>query len=135
MDMINTLQAVFAIVHEHAIPFLQPLALGNFGRCEHKVTQDVFIRLLCHAERGDPAFRDDEDVDRCLRIDVMEGEGEIVLVDNFCRDFFGDDFVENSGLGKIDRRVGSLLCGHVNNMRVGRENERRAMRAGGVERG
>ncbi|MNY53708.1 hypothetical protein D3C86_1894880 [compost metagenome] len=47
-------------------------------------------------DRGDVLLRDHEDVDRRLGVDVAEGDGVIVLVDDLRRDLAGDDLAEET---------------------------------------
>ena len=39
-------------------------------------------------------FGNDEDVDGCLRIDISEREGQVVLINDVCGNLFADDFAE-----------------------------------------
>src|SRR5258706_6077278 len=48
------------------------------------------------SERIDVRFRDDHEVDRGLRIDVVEGEHVVVFVDFLARDLARDDLAENA---------------------------------------
>lgn len=112
MNVINALQTVAAIVNEHSVAFLQALNLSDLGRHQHEMPQKVFIRLLRHAKHRKSTFGDNEHMDGCLWIDVMEGKGAVVLIDDLGGDLLGDNFVEDGGLGEIGGRVGALLCRH-----------------------
>lgn len=73
-------------------------------------------------------------MDGGLRVDVMEGESVVVLVDDLGGDLLGYDFVEDGGLREIDGRVGALLCGH-GGMRSGRVGEWGVVGVGRMDRG
>ena len=47
-------------------------------------------------EAGDMASRDDQHVRRCLRVDVLEGDDAVVLVDDGCGDLTRDDLAEQA---------------------------------------
>src|SRR5262249_6120116 len=44
---------------------------------------------------GDHLARDDQHVNGSLRVDVVEGDAAVVLVDDLCRDLLLDDFQED----------------------------------------
>ena len=62
---------------------------------EHLAHEFAIFRLHVHDSR-DVALRYDQEVYRCLRGDVVEGENIVVFVDFLGRDFTLDDFAEKT---------------------------------------
>ena len=68
---------------------------GHFPGSEQQLTQQGLILRRGFADAGDHTFGHDQHMDGSLRIDVAEGEGLFVLVDDVCRKLPGDDSLKN----------------------------------------
>ena len=85
-----------AVEHETGTGFFDPQLLrDNLGAVKHLAHEFAIIRLHVHDSR-DVALRHDQEVYRCLRGDVVEGENIVVFVDFLGRDFTLDDFAEKT---------------------------------------
>lgn len=95
--MKNLLAGVPGRIEDDPIsPFTKSFVPGYVSRCEEYASQDrgaVFGNLV---QRGEVVFGDDEDVDRRLRIDVLEGQDFSVLEHDPGGDLFGDDLAEDT---------------------------------------
>ena len=95
MEMRNTLAAIRAIVDDETEPcVVEALLLGNLLRCVNQVTKKGFIGNRTFRDAGNFLFRDDQDMDGRLGLDVVESQAEIVFVGDPGGNFPGDDFRE-----------------------------------------
>lgn len=94
MEMVDRLSPVFAGVDDDTISAIQLSLARNVCGDSHQMTKQgcVFGNGLCL--RGDVLFGNDEEMGRCLRIDVGKGDAEIILVEAVCRDFAFHDLTE-----------------------------------------
>jgi hypothetical protein len=83
-------------------------AAGDLSGCEEEVAEEALIIGLGGSDAGDGFFRNDEDMDRCLRRDVAEGEALVVFKNDVSRDFASDDTLKN-GL-RHERRLSAKLA-------------------------
>ena len=67
-------------------------AAGHFSGGEEEGSELRLVLRGCLSNARDDFFGHDQDMDRCLRRDVTEGEGLIVFVNNVRRNLAGDDF-------------------------------------------
>jgi hypothetical protein len=58
------------------------------------VTEQRLVARMRLADARDRFLGDDEDVRGRLRFDVVEGEHEVVFIDDLRRDLTGDEFLE-----------------------------------------
>ena len=72
-----------------------PLARDG-GRTPHNFSNNRIVAGAEIVERGDVLFRNHEHVRRPLRVDVVEREHTIVLVDDRRRDLMFDDLAEEA---------------------------------------
>ena len=95
--------AVFAVIDHQAEAFLAGVieteVAGNFAGGEQQVAEQCLVFAAGFADAGDDFFWDDQDVGRCLRLNVAKREAVIVFVDDVRRDFAGDDFFEKGHRG------------------------------------
>jgi len=97
MDMKNRLTSVTAVVdHQPIATALEASFLCDTLRDKEQMT-DPFAVFLPHAVNiRDMVFRNDKDMCRRLRIDVLKGDGKIILMYKPCRDRFLDDLAEDA---------------------------------------
>ena len=69
--------------HDPKAVVCQPLLLGHLGRGHHQVPQELLVLLVGEVEAGEPhpLLRDNKDVGGRRRVDVLEGEALLVLID------------------------------------------------------
>src|SRR3954451_17540558 len=77
------------------------------GRHGHDPAEERLMAHVAIGERGDVLFRDDHEVDGRERMDVVEGEDFVVLVDLAARDFAAHDAAEDAVGGHGVSRMNS----------------------------
>jgi hypothetical protein len=88
-----------ARVDDGAVAALRESFLGGDARRgEEESAEEGLVGVGGVGERGDVAARDDEDVGGGLRVDVAEGEGVLVRVDDLRGDFARGDLAEETVL-------------------------------------
>src|SRR5689334_20226883 len=88
VKMKNGLAAVGVCVYNYSIPVLcESLLTGDLGCGEHQVADGLLFPLACCIERVDVDARHEQNVRRCLRADVVEGDASLVLVHPIGRNF------------------------------------------------
>jgi hypothetical protein len=101
MDMKNGLTGVPAIVDDHAIAgLIKAFLLRKCLRHKEQVSNQLPVILPDAVNIGEVFFRHDEDMDRRLRIEVLEGNSKLILVDHFRGDLLFDDPAEDAVLIK-----------------------------------
>ena len=98
MEMRHRLAGVGAVVHDEAVAVGKLKFFRDDAGDEEEVAEDGLVGVGGFADARDGFLRDDEQVDGCLRLDVVEDDAEGVLVLDRGGDFAVDDFLEN-GLG------------------------------------
>jgi hypothetical protein len=95
VEMWDCFAAVGAVVDDEAVTGGgYVFAAGDIGGGEEEMAEKALIIGLGGSDAGDGFFRDDKDVDRCLRGDVTEGKALVVFEDDVGGDFAGYDFFE-----------------------------------------
>ena len=96
--MRNALSAVGAVIDDEPEP-LGSLAdaelAGNFSCGKEERTQGGLVIRLGFANAGNDFLGNDENVDRGLRLNVVERSDKVVLVNEGRRDLSSDDFFED----------------------------------------
>lgn len=93
MEVEDGLPCLLAAVDDQPV-VLQPLLLRHSSRDGKQVAHKGFILWLYGIGTGDGFARDAEDVDWRGRVDVAEGDGLVVLVDDVCGNLAVGDFLE-----------------------------------------
>lgn len=102
MKVRNGFARVFAVVEDEAESGVgDAFASGDFGGDKEEVAKNRLIFRSGETDAWDRLAWDDEDVDRSLGRDVAEGQAEIILEDNFGRDFAVTDFLEECFIGHV----------------------------------
>jgi hypothetical protein len=82
VEMIDRLPGVpAAIDHRPETVLIQPFAFGQARRPEKKRSENLLVGIEVG---GDMLFRDDQEVNRRLGIDILEGQAAFVLIQDFC---------------------------------------------------
>lgn len=108
VEMRHGLAGIAAMVDDEAeafVPSLNAELFGDATRGEQQGPERGLIFRHGLADTRDELLRHDEDVDRGLRIDVVEGRHELVLIDERRGDLTLDDFLEK---GLFAHAVASL---------------------------
>lgn len=93
----------------------------NFTTRPEKMTEDRNLFVAAEGDTDNRFFRDDEKMSRGLRIDIVDGDTEIILVKNLSRNLSGDDaFKECHKLFRGDDEF-DLLIGSFANTGNGKE--------------
>src|SRR5688572_28026599 len=96
VKMIHVLPADSPRVHDRAEAVAGSLLGGQASGHREEPPQQRRIRILCGGEGIDVPLRDDHEVDRRLRADVVEGEHVVVLVHLAAGDLAFDDPAEDA---------------------------------------
>jgi len=96
VEVVDGLAAVGAGVNDQPVAISQVLLTRDFSCCRDQMPEHGCILRRCVGKRGDVLLRDEQDMYRCLRVDVREGEDMVVLIDALGGDGAGDDFAEET---------------------------------------
>jgi len=92
MQVGDSFASVWTVVeHQTESGFAQPQFISNLGGFEQNMAQDLFLFRLSLGDARDWLFRDDQDVNWGLRFNVVKGQDQIILIN----DFSGDLAVNN----------------------------------------
>ena len=108
VEMRHSLAGIAAMVDDEAEAFVPRLDAELFGDTARREQQGAERGLIFRhglADTRDELLRHDEDVNGSLRIDVVEGGDEVVLIDERRGDLTVDDFLEK---GLFAHAVSSL---------------------------
>ena len=95
MQVWHAFAGVRAVVeNEPETFFVQPKFARDFTRFQEQMAQHLMILRLGLGNSRDWFLGDDEYVRGCLRVDVIEGQYQVVLIDDVCWNFSSDDFFE-----------------------------------------
>lgn len=107
MQMRHALATIRTVVDHEPKAFVGRIDaqfLGDFLRRQKQMTKNGLIVRLRFADTRNEALGDDENVGWRLRIDVVERDAVVVLVNDVRRDFARDDFFENGHCPKLTCR-------------------------------
>ncbi len=97
MQMNDRLSSVPAGVGHHPIARSgDPFLIGYLGRGLKETAQKGLIPRPGLAQGADMPFGDDQDMNRGLGVEVLEGQDLLILQDHLRRDLAGSDFAENT---------------------------------------
>ena len=97
VKMEHGLSCTGTVIDDHAIPAgIQSFCQCDGLRDEKKVADEVLVRLSHAVNIGNMSFRNDQGVDRRLRIHIFERQGELIFIHDFCRYRFIDDPAKNA---------------------------------------
>lgn len=97
MQVRDAFPAISAVVdHEPVAGFGDAEFFRNGSGGEQKVAERGLVGGRGFADAGDKFLRDDEHMHRCLRVDIVDGDAEVVLVRELGGNLAVDDFLEES---------------------------------------
>ena len=111
MKMRHTLAAVrTAIDDEPKAGVMEAFLFGDRLRDMDEVAQKRFVGGCGGRHAGDFSFRDDQDMDRGLGMNIVKRQAEVVFISDPDRDFAGDDLRENCahGDGEVLDRINEI---------------------------
>lgn len=95
MEMVDRLAAIPPAIEHEPVAVGDPEISNHIGGHQHEVPDERRI-LRCEGSNVDDwPLGDDEEVDGCLRVDVMEHQAPIVVMNDPGRNTPGDDFRED----------------------------------------
>src|SRR5262249_1519827 len=101
VDMVNELATATAHVHPETIPLRDHVPLRCQAFRDHEDLAHQWDMLLLQVvDSGNMELRDDQDVYRCLRIDVFNGHDLVVFVHKTGRCTLGGNLTENTRHGR-----------------------------------
>jgi len=86
-----------AVQYQAESPLGDALLPGDVVRHQEEVSEESIITLVCIKERREMPAWNNQDVDGGLRVNVLEGYGVIILVDNLGRKLPLNDLTEETG--------------------------------------
>lgn len=95
MQMRHSFAASRTIVDDEAITALfQAQLAGDGGGFEEQMAERGLVGVRGFGDARNGFLGDDDDVRGRLRVDVAEGQHDLVFINNRRRDFAGDDFLK-----------------------------------------
>lgn len=95
MQVRHRFAAVGAVVEDEPETVLRQAQFpGDFGGFQQQMAEQGLVFRSRFGEAREGFLRDHEDVRRCLRGNVVEGDDRVVLIDNPGRNLTSDDFLK-----------------------------------------
>lgn len=95
MQMGNGFAGVRAVVEYQPITALpQTKFLRHLSSFKHQVTEHLMIRRQRFGNAGNGLFGNQQDMDWGFWSNILKRQHEIILVNDGCRDFSGNDLLE-----------------------------------------
>ena len=95
MQVRHALASVRTIVNDHAITAGEVQFAGNLARRQEQVAQNCLIYFRRISQERNDYLRDDQDMNRCLWINIVKSKGLVVFPHYFRWDFTRDDLFKN----------------------------------------
>lgn len=96
VDMIDGLAAILPGVDDRAVALGQPFGARNLCRSPVQMSEETVVLFLGVGDGGNVLAGHDENVHRCLRLDIRKSVALVVLVDRLGRNGSIDDLAENA---------------------------------------
>jgi len=107
MHVRDGFSGVLAVVDDEAETFaaiLDAEFVGDLSRSQQQRAEGGLILSHRLADTWDELFRHDEDMDGCLRGDVVESDHQVVFIDERCWDLVVYDFLEDGFVGHDENK-------------------------------
>lgn len=106
MEVGDGFAAVAAIVDDDPVTGIEVLVRCHLSGDEEEVTEQLLVFGGCLLEAWERFDGDNEEVSGGLGIDIFNGEGAVVLIEDFGRDLAGVNFLEEgTGVGGIGHKA------------------------------
>jgi len=103
MQMKNGLPAGVIRIYHRAVPFFgKTLPARDLAGRQEKMAERFAVCFAGLIERGEMLARDDQNMRRRLRTDVVKGHAGLIFIDEFGRNFAPADLAENTILTHIE---------------------------------
>ena len=106
--MVHALTAVLPIINHNTIATIQLQLLSHTPCHYQQMAQQLLVIVAAGGQLSERLLRDDEGMDGGLGVDVVEGEGVFVFVDDLCGDLVTSDLCRQTDRqlrgGSIDGR-------------------------------
>lgn len=102
MKVWHGLLTVISAIHDQSVALLEAEFLGDVAGDEKEMAESGLILDLDFAHRDDRFARHDQEMHRCLRIDVVEDSAEFILVDDLARNLTVEDLLKQRFLVSHD---------------------------------
>src|SRR5579872_546889 len=96
VQVVDGLSAFGTGADDEAVSLAESLLAGDLGGFEHEVAEEGVILADGFGHRSEVFLRDDEDVGGRDRLNIVEGEHEVVFLHFFRRDAAGDELAEEA---------------------------------------
>ena len=96
MEMLYGLASIVTAVGDHTVAIGDACCFGNFGDLFKDFGNNGAVGFVDSVNRGNMFFRNNKNMDRGLRIDVVKGKDLVVFVCFFGRNISRDDLTENT---------------------------------------
>src|SRR5262249_34887446 len=94
------------MIHHEAIPAFSQSQYRRNMRCfQQQMAQQGLVQGLGGADAGDWLLGHNQDMYRRLRVDVMKGQDQVVLISKLRRNLPGNDFFEECHGGSLPARL------------------------------
>src|SRR6185503_17526962 len=112
VDVVDAVSRIVTGVEDQPeAPLGQAQVGGQVAGASHQAPHEGVVAGGQVQDARDVALGHDEDVDRALRVDVVEGQDRVVLVGHAGRDLPGHDLAEQAGHGdRVYTRVRPPRC-------------------------
>lgn len=107
IDRLPTLAV--AVEHQPEAPLRDAFLPGNLVRDQQEMPEQPIVVLSRIQKRREVSARNDQDMDRGLRMDVLEGHGLVILIDDLAGKFSCRDPAKEAGLQGFPYRYSALL--------------------------
>ena len=95
--MKDCLSRIAAIIDDHAVTArIEPPFFSKRLRDIEKMPDTLSVFLRNTVNIPNVLFRYNQDMSRCLWINILEGDGLLIFEDNLCRNVLFDDLAENA---------------------------------------
>src|SRR5574344_1411687 len=97
MQMRHGLSSILAVIdHQPVTVFRQAQLARHLSRRQKQVAQELAVTPLRLVYPGNHPFRDDQDMDQRLRVDIPESQQRLILKHDIGLNFSGDDSFKKS---------------------------------------
>merc|ERR1719341_3186585 len=95
MEMIDRLSSLNTIVNHQSVPLGQSLLLGHLLGSKKEVAQQFNISIFSFLYHSNPLFWNNQEMDRCLRSNIHEGNTLVILMNKLGRNGSIQDLVKD----------------------------------------
>lgn len=94
MQVGDALPGILSIIDDHPVTAGKVFLEGDLAGDQQEMAEKGLVLLSGFKQPGKGFFRNDQDMDGGLGIDIADGEGQIILIGDVGRYFPGQDFLK-----------------------------------------